>query len=88
LDANVLPEPAGPVEIVEDIPGDSKILSERDLKFEMARQEVVSTDRHIRLRYPHGQPGHDKSAVCGNLLASPRLLYAKGGIKKGGWVIT
>src|ERR1700730_15630786 len=82
FDADVLPEPAGRLEIVKHVSGYGKILSERDLKFEVAPQEVISTDRHIGLRYPDRQSGDDKSAVCADLLASPRLLYANGGKKK------
>jgi hypothetical protein len=45
FDANVLPEPASRLEVVKHVTGYGKILSERDLKLEMARQEVISTDR-------------------------------------------
>src|SRR5258705_7649878 len=86
-DANVLPEPAYRLEIVKHVNGYGKILSERDLKLEMAPQEVVSTDRHIRLRYRDWQSGDDKSPVCADLLASPRLLYANGGKKKRARII-
>src|SRR5258707_2459985 len=79
FDANVRRDAACRLEIVKHVTGYGKILSERDLKLEMAPQEVVSTDRHIRLRYRDWQSGDDKSAVCGDLLASPRLLYANGG---------
>ena len=44
FDADVLPETAGRVEIVKHVTCDGKILSERDLKLEMAPQEVISTD--------------------------------------------
>jgi hypothetical protein len=50
FDANVLLEPAARLEIVKHVTGYRKILSERDLKLEMAPQEVISTDRHISLR--------------------------------------
>src|SRR5258708_15733919 len=53
----------------------------------MAPQEVVSTDRHIRLRYRDRQSGDDKSPVCADLLASPRLLYANGGKKNRARII-
>ena len=49
FDADVLPEPAGRLEIVKHVTCYGKILSERDLKLEMAPQEVISTDRQIRL---------------------------------------
>ena len=42
FDADVLPEPAGRLEIVKHVAGYSKILSEQDLKLEMASQEVVT----------------------------------------------
>jgi hypothetical protein len=82
FDADVVPEPAGRLEIVKHVTCYGKILSERDLKLEMAPQEVISTDRHIGLRDLDRQSGNDKSAVCADLLASPRLLYANGGKKK------
>src|SRR5258705_1260929 len=88
FDADVLPEPAGRLEIVKHVTCYGKILSERDLKLEMAPQEVISTDRHIGLRDPDRQSGNDKSAVCAYLLASPRLLYANGGKKKRARIIT
>src|SRR5262249_44171671 len=44
--------------------------------------EVISTDRHVGLRYCDRQSGDGKSAVGAYLLASPRLLYADGGKKK------
>src|SRR5882757_2979259 len=47
FDADVLPEPAGRREVVKHVTCYGKILSERDLKLEMAPQEVISTDRHI-----------------------------------------
>jgi hypothetical protein len=50
FDPDILPEPAGRLEIVKHVAGYGKILSERDLKLEMAPQEVVSTNRHIGLR--------------------------------------
>src|SRR5258708_24288073 len=53
----------------------------------MAPQEVVSTDRHIRLRYRDWQSGDDKSPICADLLASPRLLYANGGKKNRARII-
>src|SRR5258705_1075138 len=53
----------------------------------MAPQEVISTDRQIGLRDRDRQSGDDKSAVCGDLLASPRLLYANGGKKKRARII-
>src|SRR5216683_977267 len=87
FDADVLPEPAGRLEIVKHVTGYGKILSERDLKLEMAPQEVISTDRHIGLRDPDRQSGDEKSAVCSHLLASPRLLYANGGKKKRARII-
>src|SRR6478736_6797666 len=71
FDADVLPEPAGRLEIVKHVTCYGKILSERDLKLEMAPQEVISTDRHIRLRYRDRQSGDDKSPVCADLLAPP-----------------
>src|SRR5260370_40002380 len=53
----------------------------------MAPQEVISTDRQIGLRDRDRQSGDDKSAICGYLLASPRLLYANGGKKKRARII-
>src|SRR5258708_37503281 len=85
--ADVPPNPAGRLEIVKHVTRYGKILSERDLKFEMAPQEVISTDRQIGLRDRDRQSGDDKSAVCGYLLASPRLLYANGGKKKRARII-
>src|SRR5262249_46449387 len=82
FNADILPEPAGRPEIVKHVAGYGKILSERDLKLEMTPQEVISTDRHVGLRYRDRQSGGRKSPVCGYLLASPRLLYADGGKKK------
>src|SRR5260370_15158946 len=87
FDADVLPEPTLRLEIVKHVTGYGKILSERDLKLEMAPQEVISTERHIGLRDRDRQSGDDKSAVCGDLLASPRLLYANGGKKKRARII-
>src|SRR6478752_1523066 len=87
FNADVLPEPAGRLEIVKHVTGYGKILSKRDLKLEMAPQEVISTDRHIGLRDPDRQSGNEKSAVCADLLASPRLLYANGGKKKRARII-
>ena len=87
FDADVLPEPAGRLKIVKHVTCYGKILSERDLKLEMAPQEVISTDRHIGLRDLYRQSGNDKSAVCADLLASPRLLYANGGKKKRARII-
>ena len=52
FDANVLPEPAGRLEIVKHVTGYGKILSQWDLKLKMAPQEVISTDRHIRQGWP------------------------------------
>jgi hypothetical protein len=43
FDCDVLLEPAGRLEIVKHVTGYGKILSERDLKLEMASQEVIST---------------------------------------------
>jgi hypothetical protein len=41
FDPDVLPEPAGRLEVVKHITGYGKILSQRDLKLEMAPQEVT-----------------------------------------------
>src|SRR5258707_4647523 len=57
FDADVLPEPTLRLEIVKHVTGYGKILSERDLKLEMAPQEVISTERHIGLRDRDRQSG-------------------------------
>jgi len=78
FDANIVLEPAYRVEIVEDAAGDQKILGKRKLKLEMTPQEVVFRYGQRSLWYHEGRPGDRKSAVCGNLLATPRLLYTDG----------
>src|SRR5215471_17605587 len=72
---------------MKHVTGYGKILTHRNLEFEVAPQEIISTDRHIGLRYPDRQSGDEKIAVCAHLLASPRLLYANGGIKRRARII-
>src|SRR5262249_5726200 len=72
---DILPEPAQSRKIMEDIAGDRKLARDRHLKLEMAPEEVVSAQRQVWLWHDNRQAGHCKSAIGGNLLTTPRLLY-------------
>src|SRR3954462_1579979 len=85
--ADILPEPADPVEIVEDVSSDGKIPRDRNVKLEMAPQVVVFAYREVGLWQDDRQPRHGKRAVPGNLLATPRLLYAKGKPERRLWFV-
>ena len=71
FDPDILLKSAGRLEVVKHVAGYCEIRSDRDLELEMAPQKVVSTDRQIRLCYPHRQSGKQKSAISSYLLASP-----------------
>lgn len=49
FDPNVLPEAAGCLEVVKHVARYCEVRRDGDLEFEMAPQEIISTDRQIRL---------------------------------------
>jgi hypothetical protein len=61
---------------MEDVAGDRKLPSDWNLKLEMAPEEIISAQRQVGLWHHNRQAGHCKFAVGGNLLTTPRLLYA------------
>ena len=69
FDADIVLKPTCSGEVVKDIGSDRKILSKRNLKLQVASQEVIFAERQGRLRNHERQPRHGKSAVRGDLLA-------------------